>query len=152
MDAVVHSTYVIEKTFAVAPERVFQAFADTEKKRLWFANEAAVTEFRPDFRVGGSEYTRRNTPLESPLRGAPLTNQTTYLDLVPNNRLVFAYTMSVGERRISASLVTIELSATSEGRTELTFTDQTAFLEGADGPTIREQGWRSLLGRLETTL
>jgi uncharacterized protein YndB with AHSA1/START domain len=152
MDAVVHSTYVIEKTFAGPPERVFRAFSEPEKKRLWFANDAGVTEFKADFRLGGCEYTRRNTPLESPMKGASLTNETTYLDLVPDRRIVFAYTMAVGGTRISASLVTIELAPTSDGRTDLTFTDQAAFFEGADGVTIREQGWRSLLEGLEKTL
>ena len=86
------------------------------------------------------------------MKGAALTNETTYLDLVPDRRIVFAYIMAVGGTRISASLVTIELAPTSDGRTDLTFTDQAAFFEGADGATIREQGWRSLLGRLEKTL
>ena len=55
--------------------------------------------------------------------------------------------MSVGETRISASLATIELVATKKG-TDLAFTEQSAFFEGADGPEIRRDGWRFLLERL----
>jgi hypothetical protein len=33
--------------------------------------------------------------------------------------------------------------------TILAFTEQGAFFEGADGPEMREQGWKSLIGQLE---
>jgi uncharacterized protein YndB with AHSA1/START domain len=55
--------------------------------------------------------------------------------------------MSVGERCISASLVTFEL-APSEAGTNLLFTHQGAFFEGADGPKMREEGWREILDQL----
>jgi hypothetical protein len=35
--------------------------------------------------------------------------------------------------------------------TDLIFTEQAAFFEGADGPRIREEGWRKLLDNLEKT-
>ena len=52
--------------------------------------------------------------------------------------------MSLGDKRISASLVTIELLPTDKG-TDLICTHQGAFFEGSDGPQIREAGWRQLL-------
>ncbi len=52
--------------------------------------------------------------------------------------------MSLGDRRISASLATVEFTATDKG-TDLIFTDQGAFFEGSDGPKMREQGWSHLL-------
>ena len=42
--------------------------------------------------------------------------------------------------RISASLATIELEPTKKG-TNLVFTEQAAFFEGADGPKMRKEGW-----------
>jgi hypothetical protein len=36
----------------------------------------------------------------------------------------------------------------SEAGTDLIFTHQGAFFEGADGPEMREAGWRKLLDRL----
>jgi hypothetical protein len=59
--------------------------------------------------------------------------------------------MSVGETRFSSSLATIELLPTKKG-TELAFTEQSAFFEGADGPEIRREGWRLLLERLSEAL
>jgi hypothetical protein len=55
--------------------------------------------------------------------------------------------MSIGERRISASLGTVEFLPSGTG-TDLILTHQGAFFEGADGPEMREEGWRKLLERL----
>jgi uncharacterized protein YndB with AHSA1/START domain len=76
-----------------------------------------------------------------------LINEGSYQDIVPNRRIVTASTMTLGERRISASLVTVELLPSEDG-TELILTHQAAFFEGADGPQMREAGWRQLLDRL----
>ena len=66
---------------------------------------------------------------------------------MPNRRIVIASTMTVGEKRISASLATIEFLPSETG-TDLIFTHQGAFFEGADGPEMREAGWRKLFERL----
>jgi uncharacterized protein YndB with AHSA1/START domain len=142
---VMHSTFTIERSYPVAPERVFDAFADPAKKYRWFAEahkSPEVLEF--DFRVGGKERTQSRLSENTPFPGALFTNDTVYRDIQPNRRIVFAYTMSLGENRISASLATVELLAT-EGGTTLIFTDQGAYFEGADGPKIREHGWGQLL-------
>ena len=59
--------------------------------------------------------------------------------------------MTLGDRRISASLVTVELLPT-DGGTDLICTHQGAFFEGSDGPRIREGGWRHLLDQLAKEL
>jgi uncharacterized protein YndB with AHSA1/START domain len=74
-----------------------------------------------------------------------------YLDIVVNERVVLAYTMTVGGKRISASQVTFELLSAGTG-TQLVFTEQAAFFPGADGPQIREAGWRALLEQLALEL
>jgi len=145
--SVTHSSFVIERKYSVAPERVFAAFADSAKKRRWFtAGENRTREFEMDFRVGGSEHS--HFQMED---GTPIANDTSYHDIEPNRRIVFAYTMSVGGRRISTSLATIELLAAEAG-TDFVFTEQSAFYEGADGPKIRQEGWGRLLGQLEKEL
>ncbi len=128
---------------------MFSAFADAAKKRRWCAESKNhdVEEFEMDFRAGGAERARYRFREGTPFPGVALTNEGNYLDIVPNRRLVTASTMSLGDRRISASLVTIELLATDKG-TDLICTHQGAFFEGSDGPEMREAGWRSLLEHL----
>jgi uncharacterized protein YndB with AHSA1/START domain len=146
---VVHNTFVIERTYPSTPERVFAAFTETEKKRRWFADGDThdVEEFAMDFRVGGTERAAYRMNERTPFPGTSLLNDSVYLDIVPNRRLVVAGTMTLGDRRISATLITFDFLPT-DGGTELIFTHQGAFFEGADGPERREAGWRKLLDRL----
>jgi hypothetical protein len=59
--------------------------------------------------------------------------------------------MMIDDHCISATLGTVELQP-SGGGTELIFTHQGAFFEGADGPEMREAGWRKLFERLTAEL
>jgi uncharacterized protein YndB with AHSA1/START domain len=154
--AVVHSTFTIERDYPAPAARVFAAFADPATKRRWFREEqgSEILEFIMEFRVGGRELTRFRFPGggEGALpKGTEMRNDTVYQDIVPDQRIVFAYTMTLGTRCISASLSTVELRPSGTG-TRLVFTEQAAFFEGADGPVMREGGWRSLLGGLSEEL
>jgi uncharacterized protein YndB with AHSA1/START domain len=151
--SVTHNTFVIERSYPATPERVFAAFADPTKKRRWFAESESheVEEFEMDFRVGGNERARYRFKEGTPLTGTTLTNDTRYEDIVPNRRIVIASTMALGDKRISASLATVELLPSEEG-TDLVLTHQGAFFEGADGPQMREAGWRHLLEQLAKEL
>ncbi len=150
---ITHSTFAIERNYGVKPERVFAAFADPAKKRRWFAEEGhhKVEHYELDFRAGGKERVRMLLGDDTPLAGVVCTNDITYLDIVTNRRIVTASTMSVGEKCISASLVTFELAPAKNG-TDLIFTHQGAFFEGADGPKMREEGWRKILDELTKEL
>jgi uncharacterized protein YndB with AHSA1/START domain len=151
--SVTHSTIVIERNYPASRERVFAAFADPGKKRRWFVGEEGfeIEKFEMDFRIGGHETRSFRSTAEGPVKGATFTNQSCYQDIVPDRRIVIAYTMSMGDRRISASLATFEFVPAGEG-TDMIFTEQGAFFEGADGPQMREQGWRQLLEQLAKEL
>jgi uncharacterized protein YndB with AHSA1/START domain len=143
--SVIHSTFVIERSYPRPPECLFSAFADADKKRRWFAGgeDHEIEEFEMDFRAGGTERLRYRFKEGGPFQGVAVTNEGSFQDIVPQRRVVTASTMSLGERRISASLVTVEFLPTDRG-TDLICTHQGAFFEGADGPQIREAGWRQL--------
>lgn len=150
--SVSHATFDIERSYLVPPSRVFAAFADPVKKRRWFRDDdgSETLEFEMDFRVGGRE--RSTFVMKSgPIAGVICTNETTYQDIVPDARIVLAYTMALGDKRFSASQATFEMLPENSG-TRLIFTEQAAFFEGADGPTMRKEGWRLLLERLASDL
>jgi uncharacterized protein YndB with AHSA1/START domain len=146
---VIHSTFVIERSYPTTPERVFAAFADPAKKRRWFVESGghAIEQYDLDFRTGGNEHARFRFKEGTPVSGLTCVNDTSYLDIVPNHRVVATSTMNIAGKCISASLTTFEFLPTDKG-TDLIFTHQGAFFEGADGPEMREAGWRKLLDRL----
>jgi uncharacterized protein YndB with AHSA1/START domain len=147
-DPVVHRTFSVERTYPAPPARVFAAFTDPATKRRWFAEGpgSEVDEFALDFRVGGFERTRFRF-----VGGAPVRNDTLFLDIVPDERIVFAYALTAEEVRTSAALTTVELAADGGG-TRLLLTEQVAFLDGVDGTASRRSGWGALLDRLGDAL
>jgi uncharacterized protein YndB with AHSA1/START domain len=143
-----HSTFVIERTYDAAPQRVFAAFADPAAKRRWFGGPDgdAPNDHELDFRVGGREVNRGGPP------GGPVfTFEARYYDIVPDRRIVTAYDMLMGDQRISVSLATVEFAPAGTG-TKLTYTEQGAFLDGLDTPAIREEGTRELFDQLDAYL
>ena len=140
-----HATFVIERSFAASPSRVFQAWADPAAKARWFKGPEDWTagEQFIDFRVGGRER----------LSGGPKGGQVhafdgLYQDIVPNERIVYSYDMHLDATRISVSLATVEFKPAGAG-TRMIFTEQAVFLDGYDDAGSRERGSHGLMDQLE---
>lgn len=148
-----YGEFRIERTFAAPPARVWNAWADPAIKRRWFVEsdgpEWGTRDFSVDFHVGGME-TGSFELAEGPGAGVH-RNVTHYLDIVPERRIAFAYTMAHDGRIHSASLATVEFEGV-EGGTRMTFVEHGAFFEGSDGVDMRRGGWEHLTKALEHTL
>ncbi len=146
---VIHSSFTLERSFGCAPEKVFRALAEPERKRRWFADSPnhEVEEFVMDFREGGTERMKYRFNKGTPFPGVILMNAGRYEDIVEGRRVVHTSTMTIAGRRISVSLVTYDLVPEGEGSV-LRMTFQGAFFEGADGPEMRKSGWEFLMERL----
>ena len=74
-----------------------------------------------------------------------------YFDVVPDERLVYAYEMHLDDRKISVSLATMQLRSEAGG-TLLTVTEQGVFLDGYDDGGSRENGTGWLMDKLAASL
>lgn len=142
--SVTHGNFTLRRTYPHPPDRVYAAFGEPEAIRAWLVEGEGweVESFDMDFRVGGLQ----NSSFR--YQGGPLIhNHTVYQDIVPGERIVYAYRMTVEGECISASLASVEFR-TVEGGTELVLTEQDAFLDGHDGLESRKGGTDGLLDAL----
>jgi len=146
--SVAHGTFTIERTYDAAPAAVFHALANKEAKARWFTGGDAQTILRRDMdvRPGGREIVKGRWA-----SGMVTLFEATYFDIVPNERLVYAYEMHLDDRKISVSLATLELKLVGKG-TRLVVTEQGVFLDGYDDAGSREHGTGDLLDRLGESL
>lgn len=143
-EAVMHTTFVVERDLPGSTRHAFRFWSDRTLKELWNGchPEWLVLEDRFDFREGGLDIKRWRTP-----DGQELTYHAHYLDILPERRIIYAYEMSFGGARISASLATVELSPKG-GQTRMKFTEQAVFLGDAAASGQRIQGTEEGFDRL----
>lgn len=134
---VTHGTFVVERMYAAPAERVYHAWADPVAKAKWFSKADIF-----DFKVGGREYS-----VGGPPEGPIFTFDACYQELVPDQRIVYTYTLDSDDIRMSVSITTVEFIEV-EGGTKLIFTEQGAFFDGHDTPEAREHGTNILLDNL----
>jgi uncharacterized protein YndB with AHSA1/START domain len=150
--AITHADFTIERSFKASPARVFAAWATPEARATWFVGGHGWTQSRRefDFREGGRERVvgRKGTGTISDFRA-------TYVEIIPDTRLVFTYEMFLNDVRVSVSLATIELWPEGKGA-RMKLTEQGAYLvaydpQGDDNGS-RERGTRELMDNLEKYL
>jgi uncharacterized protein YndB with AHSA1/START domain len=148
-----HATFMVTRTYPQPVDKVFHAFSDESTKRRWVAarDHAESATFRMDFRVDGQEFSAFHLPdnarLPPEVRGQRITNEAVYQYIATNERILYAYRMTIGGVCMSVSLATVTFEASSKG-TKVTFTEQGCYFANADGAGMREGGWNDLLNRL----
>lgn len=144
----VKATFTIERVYPASPSRVFRAFADESAKAKWFggADGWEQRERAFDFRVDGQEVMvgRHATGVVSAFYAV-------YHDIVPDERIVYAYRMTLDGTPISSSLACIELKPEGGG-TRLTLTEYGLYFDGYDDAGKREHGTNWLMDKLGDSL
>ncbi|MEZ5961548.1 MAG: SRPBCC family protein [Hyphomonadaceae bacterium] len=155
MTTTTHGSFVIERAYSASPQRLFAAWADPTSKRAWFVGGDGwdIQSYELDFREGGRETSKFLFLKGEEMFGEKTVfgNQTVFNEIVPDERIIFTYSMDRNGVRFSVSLATVEIKADSKG-SRLILTENAAFFEGADGIQMREQGWQELLGKLSSFL
>ncbi len=146
----VHGVFTLERDYPHPPSRVFAAFGTAEGKAAWFSapeDKWTLIARDFDFRVGGTE------------RAAGRWNETgvvsdchiRYFDIIPDERIVYAYEMYLDEVKISVSLATLEFRKAGAG-TKFVLTEQGVFLDGYDDAGSREEGTNYLIDKMGASL
>jgi len=148
----IHGTHTKSIEIDVPRERVWACFAELDLRHRWFRipGPADASEHELDFRVGGEEVTRGTfTALD---RAERIETRTRFHDLVPGERILSTYALTVDRLR-SVSVLTIELTDAGAG-TRVDFTEQYTFIDpvSPDGEVERrerEGGTRLMLNGLK---
>src|SRR5437868_953112 len=108
-----HGSFTIERKLDAPPALVYSAFATENGKQAWFSgpNEQWSLEERSfDFRVGGRE------TLSGKWKSGMISRfDAQYHDIVPDERIIYSYTMHVNGNKILVSLATIEFKRAGTG-------------------------------------
>jgi uncharacterized protein YndB with AHSA1/START domain len=141
--SIVHGVFTVERRYKASPAKAFRAWAQPELKQKWFgAPEPGNVKHSFDFRVGGSEHNEAKGP-----DGGDYMFDVRYYDIVPDNRIVYAYDMHLNGERISVSVATIEFRPDGAG-THLIVTEHGAFLDGLDTAAQRHAGTEWIMDQL----
>lgn len=122
-----HGSFEVEFELPASPHDVFAAYGELPIRKRWFRMPGTPDEdHKLDFRVGGSESLAASfAPIGD--RSEHMAYCAQFLDIVPDQRIVFTYTFDLDGRRRWVSLVTIEIMGGADA-TLLRHTEQYAFL------------------------
>jgi uncharacterized protein YndB with AHSA1/START domain len=146
----VKATFTIERTYPAKPARVFKAFSDEQSKRKWFGGHEGWEQLENafDFRVDGVEIN-----IGRHVSGVVSAFYCTYHDIVPDERIVYAYRMTLDGKPLSSSLASIEIRPEGDG-TRLTLTEYGVYFDGYGEADVqgREHGTGWLMDKLGESL
>ena len=137
---------VIERTFAAAQARVFEAWTSPEVLRRWWGAGPDWTSpaVEIDLRPGG----RYRLSMQDP-SGVVRSVGGEYVEVDPPRRLVYTWAWeSHGAENDAATLVTVEFREVSPGETAVTLT-HTGFADG-ERRDLHREGWELCIANLAT--
>jgi uncharacterized protein YndB with AHSA1/START domain len=144
MTTIAHATIVMERTYTATPQRVFAAWADVEARKRWSAptDDIRIEYEASDFREGGRDVSRCIEP-----GTADYVATVNYLDIRKGQRIVFSEDVVHGNKRVSAALISMELTPKGDA-THLALTMQIASFDNASMEQGYQFGWSAALDNL----
>ena len=144
MTAIAHATIVMERTYNASAARVFAGWADVEARKRWSApaDNIRIEYEQAEFFEGGADVSRC---IEPGIQDYVAT--VNYLDIKRDRRIVFAESVVHGEKRVSAALITVELTPRG-AQTHLALTMQIASFDEAGMEQGYQFGWSAALDNL----
>lgn len=148
MTSIKHGTVAIERVLAAPIPHVFAALSTKSALLEWSAPSEGwtFTYERFDFRVGHTDIAHFG-----PIDGEAYVNETTYLDIRPDERIIFLSTIAFQGKVTFAGIVTMELEAVG-AHTCLRLNETGSYLDDVDGPDGHEAGWIEMLSALSAYL
>jgi len=142
-------TFTVERDYDHPLSLLFWAFTDLKAKQEWYGGEPKweVTRHTMDFQVGGWEHWRGRPTADAPW----MTNDGLYLDILPNERIIHQYTMTMDGKLFTVSQQVLEFSAKGTG-SHLKLVEQILFIDGVDHLEDRIAGTREMAETLDTYL
>jgi uncharacterized protein YndB with AHSA1/START domain len=148
-----HASFTVTRHWNHAPQRVFEAFANEDAKRKWFAGPPGFEQQEKsfDFREGG-----RETLSGKHANGMVTAFDCVYRDIVPPTgiapgRIIYSYVMHKDGAKISVSQAAVEIIPDAGG-TKLVLTEYGDYLDGYDDAGSREHGTNWLIDTLGKSL
>jgi len=134
----------MERTYNATPQRVFAAWANVAARQRWSApaDNIRIEYKEADFREGGRDVSRCIEP-----GNADYVATVNYLDIRADRRIVFAEDVVHGNVRVSAALISVELTPQGDA-THLALTLQIASFDGAGMEQGYQFGWSAALDNL----
>lgn len=149
MGTIMHATIVMERSYGAAPARVFAAWADVEARKRWSApaENIGIEYEAADFREGGRDVSRCIEPGNEDYVAA-----VTYIDIKRDQRIFFVEDIVHGKKRVSAALISVELTPKGAAVTHLLLTMQIASFDDANMEQGYQFGWNAALDNLAKEL
>lgn len=141
-------TVDITKTFAAPVANVFAAWSEEAAQRAWGDPgpdwQMHFERFR--FTVGESDICRFG-PKDGPI----YRNENHYLEIIPDNRIVYASTLGEEGALTFAGTVVVTF-APVEGGTRMRVIEQGLYFDGRDNADDHRAGWRAMLEAMDLYL
>lgn len=144
MATIAHATIVMERIFTASSQRVFHAWSDIEARKRWSAPAEGIRiEYEEaDFREGGRDLSRCIEP-----GNEDYVADVRYIDIKQDRRILFVEDIAHGETRVSAALISVELTPKGYA-THLLLTMQIASFDEAGMEKGYQFGWNAALDNL----